>query len=349
MDETFDAVYYSSPVPSSFEALTLLAFVFDRIVFPGVYIPSAGIDEVETKKEIERIKSLGAPRGIEDIQLINCMIFALHNKHLKDFCIFTGKFGYMGILEDGAKKMTMILEELVFGPPPPDFIPTPPMGFAKGLPGDREAAVNGPSWLSYPANAFIYSVKNGLPLINDDPSMPIPALGAVSPKSNARLLSTLLTIESVNMILPKLKSLTPEEIGEFRGQTREYVKPFRSAMLRLSKDLNAAIKSDMSLSEVQKEARFLVETMVYPELEELSRIIQEPSKPWYRRAVDVAKSAPELVSNFISMPKNVALAKLLASITSILADLRDDQLDKEQKMSRSGLCYLLKIRGGISH
>jgi len=146
----------------------------------------------------------------------------------------------------------MLLEELIFGPPPPGFTPTPPMGFAKGLPGEKEAGVNGPSWISYPANALVYSVKNELLLLNDNPMLPVPALGNVSPENNAKMLSVILAIESVKMVLPKLKALTPQEIMEFREQTREYVRPFRLGMLRLSKDLNSAIRSDMDLGEVQK-------------------------------------------------------------------------------------------------
>jgi len=347
MNDSFDAIYYSGPVPSSFETLTILSFIFDKIYFPGVYIPNTGIDEVETKKEIDRIKSLGV-RSIERTQLVNCMTFSLHNKYLKDFCIFTGKFGRAGILEDGAKDMTMFLEELVFGPPPPNFTPTPCMGFAIGLPGNKEAAVNGPSWLSYPANALIYSMKNELPLVNDNPTLPVPALGGISPKSNAKLLSTILTIESINMVLPKLKALTPREIMEFREQTREYVKPFRLALLKLSKDLNTAIESDMSTKEVQKEARFLVETTVYPKLEELRNIIHDPSRPWYKRTIDLVKSSPELATNFILMPKYLAIAKLLAKMASTLAGPQDDKLDKEHKMNRSGFHYLLKIEERIS-
>jgi len=347
MSDTFDAVYYSSQVPSSYQTLTILSLVFDKIYFPGVYIPSSGIDEIGTLKEIERIKTIGI-RNIEDKQLINCMIFSLHNKYLKDFCIFTGQFGHCGILEDGAQEMTMKLEELIYGPPPPNFTPTPTLGFAKGLPGDREAAVNGPSWLSYPANALIYSVKNDLPLINDNPTLPVPGLGSATPKNNAKLLSTILAIECINVVLPKLKALTPKEIKEFREETRQFVKPFRLAMLKLSKDLNTMIKSDTRLQDIQKEAQFLVETTIYPELEELKEIIHNPSKPWYKRAVDLARSAPELVSNFISMPKNLAIAKILAEIASALADLRDEQLDKEHKMNRCGLYYLLRIKERIS-
>ncbi len=347
MIDSLDAVYYSQPVPSSNETLTLLAFIFDKIYFPGVYIPESGVDEQETAKEIERIIGLGI-RKIDDVQLVNCMIYALHHKYLKDFCVFTGKFGYMGIIEDGAGEVTKTLDELIFGPPPPNFTPVHPIGFAKGLPGSGKSAVNGPSWITYPANALIYAAKNGLPLVNDDPTLPVPALGGVAARGNAKILSTILAIESIKMALPNLKGLPPNELMEFREQTRDYVKPFRLAMLKMSKELNAAISSEMTMAEVQNHARFLAETTVYPELEELKRIILEPTKPWYKRAVDLAGSAPELLTNFLSMPKHLAIAQLLAKVATTLADLRDEQLDKERKMGRGELHYLLKIHEKMS-
>lgn len=347
MNETFDAVYYSQPVPFSFYTLTVLALVFDKIYFPGVYIPHSGVDEIETIKEINRVKSLGRI-DIETAQLINCMVFSLYNKYLKDFCVFTGEFGYMGVLEEGAEELTMLLEELIFGPPPPNFHPTPSMGFAKDLPGDKEASVNGPSWISYPANALIYATKHGLPLINDNPNLPVPALGGVSPKNNAKILSTILALESVKLALPQLKELKPQEIMEFRYDTREYVKPFRLAMLRLSKELNAAINSEMEISEIEKEARFLVETTVYPELEELEKFITDPAKPWYKRVIDLAKTAPELVSNFFTMPKHLAIAKLLEKCVLTLTGLVEDELDKQSSSKARGFYYLLRIKQDLS-
>ncbi|WP_206460543.1 hypothetical protein [Anaerovorax sp. IOR16] len=174
-DKSFNAVYYSHPVPS-FESLTFMSFIFDKIYFPGVYIPNSGIDEKETIKEIERIRQNGF-RGIDDPSIFNSMIFALHNKYLSDICVFTGEFGNLGVLEKGASDLTKELEELVYGSPPSNFTPTPVMGFSKGLPGDEKASVNGPSWISYPANALIFAIQKGMPLINDNPMMPIPSLG----------------------------------------------------------------------------------------------------------------------------------------------------------------------------
>lgn len=193
------------------------------------------------------------------------------------------------------------------------------MGFAKGLPGDEEAGVNGPSWISYPANALVFSLKHGVPLINDNPTLPVPALGGASAKDNAKLLSIVLAIESLRVALPKLRPLAPEAITEFREQTRAYVKPFRLAMLRLSKDLNAAIRADVGSDELRKAARFLAETTVYPELQELAQAMQDSTKPWYSRAVDLGRSAPELISNFFTMAPQLAVAKLLTTLASSVA------------------------------
>ena len=76
-----------------------------------------------------------------------------------------------------------------------------------------------------------------IPLINDS-ALPVPGI-PTTPKDNAKLLATILAIESVKIALPRLKTLTPQELQEFRAETAGYVKPFRVAMLRLAKDLNA--------------------------------------------------------------------------------------------------------------
>jgi hypothetical protein len=121
-------------------------------------------------------------------------------------------------------------------------------------------------------------------------------------------------------------------------------KPFRLAMLRMSKELNAAISSDMKMTDVQAAAKALVESTVYPELKELHKIINDPGKPWYRRVVDVTMLGPEICTNFSSLPTNLALAKTLCKVIGTLADLRDEQLEKERKLSRTGLHFLLDLK-----
>ena len=296
--ESFEAVYYSQQVPISNESLTVLSLVFDRLIFPGVYLPISPFDEEALKQEIKRITSLPIQFTVDDVQMLNCMKFSLHAKYVRDFCIFTGNPGMAGSVEAEAHPLMAALDELVFGPPSPDFIPTHSLGFCKGFDfSDNriEHQVNGPSWLSYPANALVYAAKQHLPLVNDS-TLPVPGVPA-SPKLNAKLLATMLAIESVKLVLPKLKPLSPRQLQEFRAETSVHVKPFRAEMLRLAKELNNALTSGMTSEDVRKHARFLVETTVYPQLHELEAVLTDPGKPWYRRAIDLAKTAPELATN----------------------------------------------------
>lgn len=338
----FEAVFYSEPVPSSLRTLAVLALVFDRVHFPGVYIAD-DIDAEATAREQERIVGLGLRRRHSTTEMLNCMTYALNRQHVADFCVFNGKFGYLGVLEDGTDDLVRDFEEAIYGPPAQGFEPSYRMGFAKGLPGSDDAGVNGPSWLAYPPNALLYAARHGLTLLNDDPDLPVLGL-PTDVKANARALGTALALEAVTLALPALPELSFEQIAELRAETRDDVRPFRLAMLKLSKDLNAALLSDSTLVDVNREARFLVETTVMPELTELREALSRPQRPWHRRALDLAKAVPELVGNFATLPTSLATARLLVRIGSILADVRDDQLAAAGVAKRGGLHFLLKLQ-----
>ncbi len=340
-----EAVYYSAPAPKSLRALTLLGLVFDRLIFPDVYVPDGGIDLDATAKEFERICALPGRQSIDTMHMLNLMLLALNAEHLKNFCVFTGRLGSLGPTERGSNELTRELELAIFGRPPENFNPTPPMWFAKGLPGgdDQRASINSPSWISYPANALLYASRNGYVLVNDNPNLPMPGIGGADLKANAKQLATMMALESVNFVLPNIRPLSIPELAAFRAETKDLVQPFRQAMLRLSKDLNAAILSDASLSDVKKEARFIAETTVAPELEQLKAELARPSHPWYRRVVDLATATPEIVAAFATMPTGLAIAKALAKATKILADIRDSQLEREGIGKRGGFHYLLRI------
>src|SRR5262249_8265960 len=155
-------------------------------------------------------------------------------------------------------------------------------------------------------------------LINDNPGMPVPTIGGAEAKDNARILATVLAIESVRLVLPNLKPLMPAEIAELRYETREQATSFRAAMFKLTRELNAVISSEASFTDIRKHAQFIAQTIVLPELEELRAILSEPSKSRYRRAVDAVKSLPELVTNFIQMDPLTATGKALQKLAEIL-------------------------------
>lgn len=345
MDKPFEVVFYGEPVPSSLQTLTLLALVFDRVHFPGVYI-GGGADPEAAIAEAQRIMELGKS-DVDTAQIVNSILYAANLNHVSDFCHFPGKYGYPGLIEEGTEELVEEMDLRIFGPPPEGFTPHHHLGFAKGLEGASEAGVNAPSWIAYPASALLYAVKNGLLLVNDNPHLPIPSIGSASVKSQATVLSTVLALESVRFTLPSFQPLSFEEIAELRTETREFVRPFRRGMVRLSRDLNAALLSDASIEDVQKEAKFLVETAVMPQLEELREELVKPTWPWHRRLVDFGRAAPELIGNFATLPTALASAKLLAQLANVLADVRDVELEREGASRRTGLHYLLKLQDHV--
>ena len=233
-----------------------------------------------------------------------------------------------------------LLEQAIFGPPPENFFPSWAQGFAQGIPG---ACIRAPASITYPASALLFAKRKGLPLINDDPDLPVPGLLAGSARNNAKLLTTVLAIECVRLVLPNVPVLPPDAVAEFRDETREVFRPFRISLLKLAKELNAMLTSDTPMREVQDAARFLAETTVRAELEELRQTLDAPGQPWHKRAIGVFKEVPSLTSAFFTMPTNVVIAKALAKFGELLADLRDEELERQNAMKRSGFYYLLRL------
>jgi len=344
MEPQFDAVYYSGPSPSSLRSLTLLGLVFDRVIFPDVYIPQIGVDIEGAARDVEQLRRKfadGLQAGPDDVHMLNLMTLALNVEHVKDFCVFTGNPGGLGVRGSEVHRLTHELELAIFGPPPPNVVRSVSLGFSRGLPGNADAGINSPSWISYPANALLYAGQQGAILVNDNPRLPVLAVGAPF-KANAKMLATIMALESVEFALPDMAARSLPELAEFRSETKELVKPFRRAMLRLSKDLNAAILSDATLDDVRREAKFIVETTVAPALEDLKADLNRPARPWHRRAADAVKGIPELAGAFALLP-TLALAKALSTAMMLLADLRDDQLQKEGLAKRGGFHFLLKV------
>jgi hypothetical protein len=326
-----------------------LALVFDKIYFPGVWIPNKPIDTKAVKVEIERILGLmktkrGRIHDNDNIQMLGLMNFIEPANALRNICIFTGKPGYAGILEEGTKELTMILEEMIYGPPPPDFMPVPSLGFAKGLPGENSAenSINAPSWLSYPANAVAFSQKNRIPLLNDWPEFPVPYIPH-SPKNDARILSAYLALESVKCIFPRIGAVNPEQLVEIRNDLRDELIPFRIKMCQISKELNGAIDASSSWQDVQKNAKFIVETTIVPELENLNKAINDTGKPWHQRLVNVTLDTPELIGNFFTMLPHKAALEVFKRISQEVKEIYDEQVQKNRLMIGSGLSYLMKL------
>jgi hypothetical protein len=348
-----EAVYYAAPAPTSNRSLTLLGLVFDRLIFPGVHVPTTGVDLDATVREYNRLHDLfvrenSVPiRSADDLDrmhMLNLISATLNAEHLKDFFVYTGRADGAKVEEPDMHKLAHELELAMVGLPPPGFTPTVSLNFSKGLPGDARTHINSLSWLTYPANALLYAARTGTVLVNDDPRLPVPAVGGMDLKANAKQLAVMMALESVRLVLPNIPDMPPEELAAFRSEAKDLLQPFRQAMLKLSKELNAAILSDATLADVQREGKFIAETVVLSQLETIKAELSQPRKPWYRRpSVDALVGVPTLLGAFAQFPLPIALAMTAAQSVKILADIRDAQLEKEGIAKRGGFHYLLKI------
>lgn len=343
-DESLDLVYYPSPVPLNLKSFTPLALIVDRIHFPHVYLPAEGYDFDAVRAEYERIANLPQARpDLNTALLLQSMRLLPHVGQLRTFCNFTGD-GHLFGAKDKDSRLKAIVDELdllMFGKRPPNFEPVHETVSLKGLPGGDEH-FEYPGTLYYPATAIAYANDNGLPLVNDQPGLPVPSLGGDVPaKNNEKLLSTILAIECAGLILPNVKPLHPLQIVELREELRPYLRPFRMSLLSLAHDLNGAIQSSSSDDEIKEAAAFLVRTKVVPQLEQLKGDIENPDKPWYSWAFGITKYAPSLATAYASVPLALA-AGALTAICDVLVNVADAQR-RQQRMARSGMYFLLRL------
>ena len=84
-----EAIYSSAPGPRGFASLTVLGLVFDKIYFPGVYLPKDGFNQAELNAEIERLLALPSPMDPGRAVLIGMLRLVEHAKTLDGFCDFT--------------------------------------------------------------------------------------------------------------------------------------------------------------------------------------------------------------------------------------------------------------------
>ena len=337
-----EAVNYATPIPSSTLALTHMALVFDRIHFPHVYFPLEGSDPEWVEREAARIASL-PPGGFGGGQELAAMLrFVRHAKTLDGFCVFTGDAGVMGGKEEGAEELVKQLDVAIFGPPQPNFMPMHFGGHAKGLADNGSIAMNYPERLYYHAQALIYAARNGIPIINDHPGLPIPEPRPDAFKNNVQALSTIAAMQCVALAVPHVKALNPEQIMEMRSEFQPYMKPFRRAVLKLAGQLNNAISAGADFKDVEAAAKVLVETEVQPQLLELKDAVEKPERGLLEKGFGLAKETPELVASYLSMPLSVTIAKALIGVAGLLMQMKGDE-GRQEKLARSPYYYLLRI------
>lgn len=336
-----EAVYYSAPAPRSLASLVALGLVFDRVHFPGVYVPQGAYDRDAWHAEIDRIAALQPSRFNDTRELVALMKFAELSERMPGFFAFDRNRDDPLDKHNDDRAMVERMYEEMWGPPSEKVIPIFEPWHHKAVPGSEEHLTY-PGDYFYQAAALRKSGELSIPLISDLPGLPVPgATGDVT--DDARALSGFLALRTMTVALDGLPLLAPDDIMEFRDANAEALRAFRRAMLRYAGEWREKLKG-LSPQEVVHETAFLVQTEIVPTLDELRQLASDPTRPWYKRAVDGIKMAAALTGACMTADREKALGALLTTIAPMFFAEVEAKGDKSQKVRRSDLYYLLKLQ-----
>jgi hypothetical protein len=280
-------------LPRNLAVLTAMGAIFDKVYFPGVYLPKEGFDVGELDKEIARLKAL--PQDYDSQLLLGILRLTKHAKTLEGFCEFTGDPDDVFCTKSAPpQQLVQAIHDAIHGPLRKGVTLMFESGHTKGLPGADET-VNYPESHHYLARAIIHSGKTGIPLLNDIPGLKLPGMLDVAPHDDAKLLAGILAVECTRIALPPTPLLRPADIVEFREANAHLLRGFRRSMLRYAADLNSKIK-DITLEEFEAKTKFFIETQIIPSMDELNATMNDPARPWHKRAIDALKSFPKLAA-----------------------------------------------------
>jgi hypothetical protein len=203
--------------------------------------------------------------------------------------------------------------------------------------------VNYPGNHHYLARAIIHSGKTGIPLLNDIPGLKLPGMLDAAPQDDAKLLAGILAVECTRIALPPTPLLRPEDIVEFREANAHLLRGFRRSMLRYAADLNSKIK-DITLEEFEAKTKFFIETQIIPSMDELNATMNDPARPWHKRAIDALKIIPQVGGAFLAGGGAAALTKAITATAAQFFVEVAAKGDKQEVLKRSGLTYLLRLQ-----
>lgn len=335
-----EAVYYSAPIPRSLSSLVALGLVFDQLHFPGVYLPKGDYDRQAWMNEIDRITALQSKQHDTQV-LLACMRFASVAEKLDGFCCF-GRARDDGL--DAGLPDRAAVEELyqaVWGPPREGFFPMLSSWHHKGVP-DSEEHLTYPGDYFYQAGAIKTAGERGLPIITDVAEMPVPGTGPQI-TANAQALAAFIALETMQVVLPEIPLLRPEDLMDFREENQAYLRGFRRAMLRYAGEWRGKL-AGAAPEDIKQETEFLVRTEIVPALDELRQRAADPARPWHKRAVDGIRIVASVTGSCMTMRFDKAIGQLVEALAPQFFQEVEAKGDKSQSLKRSDLYYLLRVQ-----
>jgi hypothetical protein len=336
-----ETVYYSAPVPRDLAVLNVLGIVFDKVHLPGTYLPFEGHDPEGVRAEIARLQDLPGRQRQSTYDLIGALKFMLVAGPVREMLVMAPDAG-TAFNDDVPAELQDELYRAFHGPYPETWHPMFEGPHIKGLAGDVEMVTR--QSYTYWGGALRYSASTGVPLLNDMPGFPM--LQAADVPQDADGIAALLAIHSVLTTLPDLPMLTPEALAEFRVENQAELRAFRATMLRYAGKIGKDIKG-VTPEDLQQELNFFIKTEIVPTLDELRRTFDQPARPWFKRAVDLARISAQLGVGLIAGKEGgPALAAVSAFAPQLFTEIMAKG-DKHELLQRGGLTYLLKLRQAV--
>ena len=100
----------------------------------------------------------------------------------------------------------------------------------------------------------------------------------------------------------------------------------------------------MTQQDFERHTKFFIETEIVPSMDELNITMNDPARPWHKRAIDAIKIIPEVGGAFLAGGPSAALTKAITASAAQFSVEIMAKGDKEEALKRSGLTYLLRLR-----
>jgi hypothetical protein len=347
-----EAVYYSAPFPRSFEALTLMGLVFDRIHLPYVSVPREGFEVSDVVARQEKLNDIAAAdrssMRADTVMMINALQFMQWREWTEEFLFYPHADDinlWKRIDDEIPDALPMQIYDLTF-PPRENFHPIMDSAHTFGVTNDpsKGPSIAYPGRFHYPAGAAVYALNARLPLINDVQMLGMPRLSANSVKNDATVLASILAVECVQFVLPQAPVLDITELLDFRDEMKPHTTAFRLALLRLTEKLNNQIVDGATAEDIASAARFIVESQIQPLLVELKAFSENPARPWYKRALGLGQPLQGyLTGEYWSLPPEAQLAGIAQRYAAMLTKGVGDERAKQDAIRRSPMYYLLRM------
>jgi len=82
-------------------------------------------------------------------------------------------------------------------------------------------------------------------------------------------------------------------------------------------------------------------------MDELNATMNDPARPWHRKALDAIKIIPQVGGAFLAGGPTAALTKAITATAAQFFVEVAAKGDKEEALKRSGLTYLLRLRRAL--